>query len=81
MKTILGRQYAAPASSAAICKTTIKEITLVLNGDTHVARCEEFFCRRILSQRTNTRHEMEHARDAMDRFISTAKKWPGQARP
>jgi hypothetical protein len=38
MKTILGRQYAAPASSAAICKATIKEITLVLNGDTQLAR-------------------------------------------
>jgi hypothetical protein len=34
MKTILGRQYAAPASSAAICKTSIKEITLVLNAGT-----------------------------------------------
>ncbi|QQO31360.1 hypothetical protein JJC00_22230 [Bradyrhizobium diazoefficiens] len=62
MKTILGRQYAAPTSSAAICKTTIKEITLVLNGGTHVARDEEFFRRRILSQRVNTRHEMERAK-------------------
>jgi hypothetical protein len=55
MKTILGRQYAAPASSAAICKTSIKEITLVLNAGTQVARCEEFFCQRILSLRINTR--------------------------
>jgi hypothetical protein len=54
MKTILGRQYAAPASSAAICKTSIKEITLVLNAGTQVAHCEQFFCRRILSQRINT---------------------------
>jgi hypothetical protein len=44
MKTILGRQYAAPASSAAICKTTIKEITLDLNGHTQVARYATFFC-------------------------------------
>jgi hypothetical protein len=44
MKTILGRQQAAPASSAAICKTTIKEITPVLNGGTQVARCGNFFC-------------------------------------
>jgi hypothetical protein len=55
MKTILGRQYAAPASSAAICKTSIKEITLVLNAGTQVARCEEFFCQRILSLSINTR--------------------------
>jgi hypothetical protein len=44
MKTILGRQYAAPASSAAICKTTIKEITLALNSGTQVARYENYFC-------------------------------------
>jgi hypothetical protein len=55
MKTILGRQYAAPASSAAISKTSIKKITLVLNAGTQVTRCEEFFCRKILSQRISTR--------------------------
>jgi hypothetical protein len=53
MKTILGRQYAAPASSAAICETTIKEITLVLNRRTQLAHHKYFFCRRILSQRIN----------------------------
>jgi hypothetical protein len=68
---------AAPASSAAICKTTIKEITLVLNGGTQDARCEEFFCRRILSQRINTRHEMEHARGVIDHLISTAERMAG----
>ncbi|MGW1422875.1 hypothetical protein ACWAT4_22485 [Bradyrhizobium manausense] len=55
MKTILGRQYAAPASSAAICETTIKEITLVLNRGTQVARYENFFCEKILSPRINAR--------------------------
>ncbi|MET4068592.1 hypothetical protein ABID58_003390 [Bradyrhizobium sp. S3.2.6] len=70
MKTILGRQYAAPASSAAICKTTIKEITLVLNAGTQVARCEEFFCRSILSQRINTRHEVEHTHGVIDQFVA-----------
>jgi hypothetical protein len=55
MKTILGRQSAAPASSAAISKTSIKEITLGLNAGTQVAHCEKFFCRKILSQRISTR--------------------------
>jgi hypothetical protein len=54
MATILGRQSAAPASSAAICKTTIKEITRVLNGGTQVTRREQFSRKTILSQRIDT---------------------------
>ncbi|WFU77595.1 hypothetical protein QA645_23870 [Bradyrhizobium sp. CIAT3101] len=32
-----------------------------MNAGTQVARCEEFFCRKILSQRINALHEMERA--------------------
>ncbi|HEV2155023.1 MAG TPA: hypothetical protein VGR99_11720 [Bradyrhizobium sp.] len=63
MKTILGRQYAARASSAAICKATIKEITLVLNRDTQLACQSEFFRATILTARINARCDRSHRRD------------------
>ncbi|MGX4772166.1 hypothetical protein [Bradyrhizobium guangdongense] len=70
MKTILGRQYAAPASSTLIGKPTVKEITLVLNRDTQLAHHEGFSADGFLSPRIKAR-----------RFAGHAKKWPGRARP
>jgi len=49
MKTILGRQYAAPASSTLIGKPTVREITLVLNRDTQLAHHEGFSADGFLS--------------------------------
>jgi hypothetical protein len=39
----LAAEDVAAASSTTICKTTIKEITLVLNGRTQHGHCGDFF--------------------------------------